>query len=402
MSGNWLNNNTLYPLMDVGTIQDKVWNWFTDPEVWTNILFSAIRIIAIFLLTRIVIRIVNRIIDRSLEKQKSGRLINNTRRFTTVGELLKNVTTVICNFVMILIVLSEFNFDLGPLLAGAGMLGLAIGFGAQSLVKDVITGFFIILEDQFAVGDTIQTGTFKGTVEMIGLRTTKLVSETGEVHVIPNGNITNVTNYSLANALAVVDVPVKMEQSLDSTVSLIQEALKGIEERSGSILSNPQLLGIQSMSTAEYVVRVAAGCKPNAKEAAERQMKNDIKQAMEAKALQEEEVAKAAEAQAGGQSGDQGLSQAADQDGGLACSPVSAQAGGQAGGQSGGQFDGQAVGRSNGQSGRQAGGGQSDGGDSSDQKSMAAGDAERNTARAERKAASREYAADREKGKGAE
>ena len=104
----------------------------------------------------------------------------NPRRFVTIGELLKNATSITCNFIMILLLLSEINVQVGPLLASAGVLGLAIGFGAQGLVKDVITGFFIILEDQFAVGDVIQTGTFKGTVEVIGLRTTKLVSWQGK------------------------------------------------------------------------------------------------------------------------------------------------------------------------------------------------------------------------------
>jgi small-conductance mechanosensitive channel len=249
--------------------------------MWMNILFSGLRLLLIFILTRIIIKVVYKVIDRSLDRKTGGRLLSNTRRFTTVGELLKNVVTVICNFVMIMLILSEFHFDLAPLLAGAGVLGLAIGFGAQSLVKDVITGFFIILEDQFAVGDVIQTGTYKGTVELIGLRTTRLLSTTGEVYIVPNGSITNVTNYSLANALAVVDVPVKMERSLESTLGLIGEALKGIEERNSNVLAYPNILGIQSMSTSEYVIRVAANCLPNARDVAERQIQNDIKHALE-------------------------------------------------------------------------------------------------------------------------
>jgi small conductance mechanosensitive channel len=266
---------------DALRFKDKVWNWFTDADMWANILFASLRILIIFLLTRVIIKIVSNIIDRSLDRKTGGRILSNTRRFTTVGELMKNVVTVICNFVMIMIVLSEFHFDLAPLLAGAGVLGLAVGFGAQSLVKDVITGFFIILEDQFAVGDVIQTGTYKGTVELIGLRTTRLLSATGEVFIIPNGLITNVTNYSLANALAVVDVPVKMERSLEATLGLIGEALKGIEERNSNVLAYPNVLGIQSMSTSEYVIRIAASCAPNARDAAERQIQNDIKQALE-------------------------------------------------------------------------------------------------------------------------
>ncbi len=271
--------------------------------MWADILFAGLRILLIFLLTRIIIKVVYNVIDRSLERKTGGRLLSNTRRFTTVGELLKNIVTVICNFVMIMLILSEFHFDLAPLLAGAGVLGLAVGFGAQSLVKDVITGFFIILEDQFAVGDVIQTGTYKGTVELIGLRTTRLLSTTGEVFIIPNGLITNVTNYSLSNALAVVDVPVKMERSLEATLGLIGEALKGIEERNSNVLAYPNVLGIQSMSTSEYVIRIAASCLPNARDAAERQIQIDIKQALEKQsrleqAQAEEEARIQAEAEA--------------------------------------------------------------------------------------------------------
>ena len=198
----WLEvNSSEEAVQQAIQFKDKFWDWVTDADMWANILFSGLRIIIIFILTRIIIKVVYKTIDRSLERKTNTRLLSNTRRFTTVGELLKNVVTVICNFVMIILILSEFNFELAPLLAGAGVLGLAVGFGAQSLVKDIITGFFIIFEDQFAVGDVIQTGTYKGTVEMIGLRTTRLLSSTGEVHIIPNGTIANVTNYSLSNAL---------------------------------------------------------------------------------------------------------------------------------------------------------------------------------------------------------
>ncbi|MGN7762563.1 mechanosensitive ion channel family protein [Paenibacillus sp. 22594] len=261
--------------------KDEVWNVVTDAEMWANVLFAGLRILLIFILTRVIIKVVSKVIDRSMERETRGKLLGDNRRFSTVGGLLKNVVTFICNFVMIMLVLSEFHFNLGPLLAGAGVVGLAIGFGAQSLVKDVITGFFIIFEDQFAVGDVIQTGTYKGTVEMIGLRTTRLLSSTGEVHIIPNGTIINVTNYSLANALAVVDVPVKIERGLEGTLALIGEALKGIEERNPNVIAYPNVLGIQSMSTSEYVIRVAANCLPNARDAAERQIQSDIKQALE-------------------------------------------------------------------------------------------------------------------------
>lgn len=256
---------------------DKVWNKIADPDMWLNIMFSSIRIIIIFIITRIVIKVVYRIIDRSMERKQEGKIRVNPRRFVTVGELLKNATSITCNFIMILLLLSEINIQVGPLLASAGVLGLAIGFGAQGLVKDVITGFFIILEDQFAVGDVIQTGTYKGTVEVIGLRTTKLVSWQGEVHIIPNGAIASVTNYSMSNSLAVVDIPMKADLSLDESVNLVKKSLVGIEERDLNIVKVPDVLGIQSMSTSEYVVRIVAECMPNSRASVERQIQGDVK-----------------------------------------------------------------------------------------------------------------------------
>ena len=260
---------------------DQLWNKVADADMWFNILFSSLRILLIFIATRIVIKIVSRIIDRSMKQKQEGRLRVNPRRFVTVGELLKNATSITCNFIMVLLVLSEINVKVGPLLASAGVLGLAIGFGAQGLVKDVITGFFIILEDQFAVGDVIQTGTYKGTVEVIGLRTTKLVSWQGEVHIIPNGTIASVTNFSMSNSLAVVDIPMKADLSLDESVHLVKRALVGIEARDLNIVKVPDVLGIQSMSTSEYVVRIVAECMPNSRSSVERQIQSDVKKSLE-------------------------------------------------------------------------------------------------------------------------
>lgn len=271
-------------------LKNQIVGFFTDEAMWMNILTSGIRVVIIFILTRVVIRVVYKMIDQFLLRQEKSRIQVNSRRFVTVGELLKNVTSVVCNFVMILIILSEFNFKLGPLLAGAGVLGLAIGFGAQSLVKDVITGFFIIFEDQFAVGDVIKSGEYRGTVEMIGLRTSRVRGLNGETYIIPNGMITSVTNYSLSNSLAVVDLPVKNDQQLKDTIGLIQSALAGITDRRPELQRTPDVLGIQTLNTSEYVVRIVAECNPNAREDVERQIFTDIKQAIEARDLGQERV----------------------------------------------------------------------------------------------------------------
>ena len=264
-----------------GKWTDKIWEWFTDMEMWKSVMFAGLRILLIFIMTRIFIKIIYKLIDRSLERREKSRLQMNPRRFITVGELLKNITSITCNLIMIMLILGEFGFQLAPLLAGAGVLGLAIGFGAQSLVKDVITGFFVILEDQFAVGDVIQTGTLKGTVEMIGLRSTRLVSWTGEVHIIPNGLIANVTNYSLGNALAVVDLPFSNSMKLDHSITMLRKAMLDLKENSDVVELVPNVLGIQSLTASEFVLRIAVECPSGSKADVERLIQTYAKEALE-------------------------------------------------------------------------------------------------------------------------
>ncbi|MCK8489981.1 mechanosensitive ion channel family protein [Paenibacillus sp. MBLB2552] len=265
----------------VTTWKDNIWNWFTNMDMWINVLYAGIKIIIIFVLTRLFVHIVYRLIDRSLQKREKSRLQMNPRRLITVGELLKNITSITSNFIMVMLVLGELGYDLAPLLAGAGVLGLAIGFGAQSLVKDVITGFFIILEDQFAVGDVIQTGSLKGTVEIIGLRSTRLVSWTGEVHIIPNGMITNVTNFSVGTALAVVDLPFSNTRRLEGAVELLQGAMQRLREEQEQIPQVPSVLGIQSLTASEYVIRIAVECPPAIRADVERQIQTYAKESLE-------------------------------------------------------------------------------------------------------------------------
>ncbi|MNK97029.1 putative MscS family protein YkuT [compost metagenome] len=263
------------------TWKAKIWDWFTNIDMWENVLFSCIRIVVIMVLTRLFIKIIFKFIDHSLQRHEESRINVNPRRFVTVGELLKNVISIASNFVMVMLLLGEFGVNLAPLLAGAGVFGLAVGFGAQSLVKDVITGFFIILEDQFAVGDVIQTGTLKGTVEIIGLRTTRLVSWTGEVHIIPNGMITNVTNYSLNNALAVVDIPISNKRKLDDSLDILRKSMNELKENTEALANVPNVLGVQSITTSEYVVRIVGECLPGKRSEVEREIQTYAKEALD-------------------------------------------------------------------------------------------------------------------------
>ncbi|WP_322907148.1 mechanosensitive ion channel family protein [Paenibacillus campi] len=285
---------------EINRFTDSLWAWVTDGAMWTHFAFSLIRIIIIFVLTRVAIKLINKVLERSLSGRDKSRIAANPRRFVTIGELCKNVVSSVFNFIMIMLILNEFGFNLGPLLAGAGVAGLAISFGAQSIVKDIITGFFIIFEDQFAVGDVIQTGTYKGTVQMVGLRTTRLVSWNGEVNIIPNGSILSVTNFSLSNSLAVVDIPMSMDRSLEDAQELVIRATETMKADKLEVLDVPEMLGIQTLTTGEYSLRIIAKCQPNSRASVERAIQTAVKQELDAEKERErqaEEQKAAAEAE---------------------------------------------------------------------------------------------------------
>ncbi|MBD2848009.1 mechanosensitive ion channel family protein [Paenibacillus sp. IB182496] len=258
--------------------------WFSNEWVWSNIGWSVIRIVLILVLGRLTVYIATKTIADSIMERKSSRLAIQTRRIRTVGKLFSNIVTYVVYFVAGLLILAEFNVNLGPLLAGAGVVGLAIGFGAQSLVKDVITGFFIVVEDQFAIGDVVQTGTFKGTVEMIGMRSTRLKSWTGEVHIIPNGMINEVTNFSLNNSMAVIDISVAYEENIDQAERVIREAVEEVEDV--EMVRLPEVLGVHSLGPSEVVIRIIAECRPNTQAAITRKLYAHVKKALDSRGIE--------------------------------------------------------------------------------------------------------------------
>jgi small-conductance mechanosensitive channel len=258
---------------------DQLWDTIRDTDMWTAASMVLLRVILIFVVSRLALMLVNRFIDHVTNVKKSRRLKLRTRRVQTMGRLLKNTASYIFNFIAILLILGEFHIQLAPLLAGAGVIGLAIGFGAQSLVKDVITGFFIILEDQFAVGDVIQSKDFKGTVEMIGLRATRIRNWTGEVHIIPNGLINEVTNFSVNPLLAVIDITIAYEKTIEELMSTIRSVL--VQLNDSNITGIPEVLGIQTLAFNQMTIRITARCKPNTTGDVTRLINTELKKAFE-------------------------------------------------------------------------------------------------------------------------
>ncbi|WP_226668626.1 mechanosensitive ion channel family protein [Metabacillus litoralis] len=260
---------------------NDLWNGFyeyiTDAELWISFGQGLLKIVLIFIVASIFIRI-GRIAIRKvfLFRGKSPIRISE-RRENTLSKLLENILTYVIYFVVIIMVLETLGINVGALLAGAGIIGLAVGFGAQNLVKDIITGFFIIFEDQFSVGDFIRVSTFEGTVEEIGLRTTKIKSWTGELHILPNGSITEVTNYSIHNSIAVVDISISYESDIPEAERVIQELLTEIPDKYEDVVTPPELLGVQTLGASEVILRVICEVEPMRHFHISRMLRKDIK-----------------------------------------------------------------------------------------------------------------------------
>ncbi|WP_082194152.1 mechanosensitive ion channel family protein [Bhargavaea cecembensis] len=252
-------------------------------DTWIRLGFIGLKIIVIITLSALFVRVGKSVIRRAFSIKLKGPIRATERRERTLIKLLENVLAYVVYFSAIMAILSIFKINVAGLLAGAGVLGLAVGFGAQSLVKDIITGFFVIFEDQFSVGDYVKIGDAVGTVEEIGLRTTKIKTYTGELYIIPNGSITEVVNSSIYNSTAVIDISIARETNLQETESLIRSFLAGImgKEDYPEILAPPELLGVQSLEAHEILLRITAETAPMMQYAVERRLRKDLKKFLE-------------------------------------------------------------------------------------------------------------------------
>jgi small conductance mechanosensitive channel len=176
---------------------------------------------------------------------------------------VRSVSRGILVVVVVLTISSELGFDIGPILASAGIAGLAIGFGAQSLVKDVISGFFILLEDQYGVGDVIKIEDFSGVVERMTLRVTVLRNLEGQVHVIPNGNIHTVTVLTKEWARAVVDVVVPHKEDLGQVFQVMQGVASRLaKDMPEQVLDQPAILGVEKLDDTGVTIRAIVKTPP--------------------------------------------------------------------------------------------------------------------------------------------
>ncbi len=258
--------------------QHPFWEWALGVPLRITI------VVAVALVVQwILIRLINRVVRRMASSARKERLGQSRRaartaelsallmserreqRAEAIGSLLRSVVRVAVWSIATLTVLPELGVQIAPLLASAGVVGVALGFGAQTLVKDYLSGIFLILEDQFGVGDVIDVGPVIGTVEEVTLRVTRLRDPGGVVWYIRNGEILRVANRSQGWMVAVVDVPVGYDEDLDRVreiVEAVAEDMDTDERYDDMLLSRPEFAGVESVSGDAMFLRITARAVP--------------------------------------------------------------------------------------------------------------------------------------------
>ena len=256
-------------------------SYLKDSKGNLNILGKLIKILIIIIAIKIVISLTNKLIDKALKNRKETNYFANNRRANTVAEVMKKLVKYTLYFMGIMIVLDMFNINTTSILATAGIGGLAIGFGAQSLVKDIITGFFILLEDQYAVGDYVKIETFEGIVEELGMRVTKLRDFSGELHIIPNGRIQVVTNKTRGAMRALVKISIAYEENIDKVNAILEKICSEIKVSNDSILDGPNILGVTELGEFGISITIVAKTKPMDQWSVEREIRKKVKEAFD-------------------------------------------------------------------------------------------------------------------------
>jgi moderate conductance mechanosensitive channel len=221
--------------------------------------------------------------------ESTGLLSERRRqRAETVGSILRSTTSVVIGVFALLLILDELNVKLAPFIAGAGIVGVALGFGAQNLVKDFLSGIFIMLEDQYGVGDVIDLGEASGTVEGVGLRTTRLRDLNGTVWYMRNGEILRVGNRSQGFARVVLDVPLPYAASIDAAGQAMVAAADELGQEPDwghAILEEPELLGVERIGEDGVVLRMTVKTSPADQARIGRELRRRVKERLDGQGI---------------------------------------------------------------------------------------------------------------------
>jgi moderate conductance mechanosensitive channel len=272
------------------------------------LLGAPLAIVAILVAAAIVNRVARRAVKRTLTKLHSGALqerfgamrkhapsalletgetsLRAEQRIDALSSVLRSIVTFTVFLIAALMCLGRLGIDLAPLLAGAGVLGVAIGFGSQSLVRDFLSGAFILIEDQFGVGDIVDLGEATGTVEAVSLRTTRLRAVDGTVWHIPNGEIRRVGNMSQHWSRALLDVEVAYDTDIAQARAVIKRVADALWHEDASVVDEPEVWGVESLGANGVVLRTVVKTTPADQWRVSRELRERIKDAFDAEGIE--------------------------------------------------------------------------------------------------------------------
>ena len=251
--------------------------------VLAHLLVVGVALLAGFLAYRGLERVIEQLLRRAAVTADD---LGRAQRAQTLVPLLKNVALYALWFTVAMVILQEMGVDMRAILVSAGVLGLAVGFGAQALIKDVIAGFFILLEGLVHVGDVIEVGSHTGTVESIGLRVTTMRVVSGALRVVPNGELTQFANYNRGWARAIVDVGVTYDTDVRRALDALERAGREWSSESGLALELPRAQGIIRFGESDVGLRLAVKVAPSARQDAEIELRRRIKETFDREGLE--------------------------------------------------------------------------------------------------------------------
>lgn len=280
--------------MDLG----EFWAWLVEAVSTYATFFRIIGVVVAGFIARIVIRmVIKRVVNQVVTGVKKAHNVDDTRELTaspvealravqrtrTLGSVFNNTATWVIVSVVIILVLSELGFSVTALVASAGIIGAALGFGAQSIVKDVLNGLFMVFEDQLGVGDVVDLGVASGVVERVGIRVTEIRDVSGTLWFVRNGEILRVGNQTQDWSRVIMDLPVPYQSNIDEIQHLLLETAKTFAHSPQwrrKVIEEPEVWGVQSLSaeaiTLRLVVKVRAGEQWDAQRALYRVLKDAL------------------------------------------------------------------------------------------------------------------------------
>ncbi|GAA4071258.1 mechanosensitive ion channel family protein [Amphibacillus indicireducens] len=250
-------------------------NFSTIIEVVIGTGLKIILLVAAYLITRTLgNKIISNVLQKATQRQKLSKA-----RLVTLEKLILNIFSYLLIFIFITMLFGIFEVPIGPLIASAGVIGLAIGFGAQGLVSDVVTGFFILLEKQIEVGEYITVANYDGIVEEIGLRTTQIRSFDGTLNFIPNRQIESVANHSRGTMRALVDIHINYESDLDQTLEILNLVCQEFQSDE-RFVDGPNVIGVNELGATNMTIRIVGQTVNMEQWSAERDIRKAVKLAL--------------------------------------------------------------------------------------------------------------------------